>query len=131
MRGVLAGAAMLLAGAAAAQPVPASIELNRLEPRGESCRVWLLLRNPGETAHDRLRLDLLLFGRDGVIARRLVVDAGKLPAGKTMARIFDTAGLGCAAIGGVLLNDIPACATEPCLDRFATASRVPGVAFDR
>ena len=116
---------------AAAEP-RAAIELNRLEVReGGGCRVWLLLRNPTAIAHERVRLDLLLFGRDGVVARRMVVDAGALPAEKTMARIFDVAGLDCAAIGSLLLNDIPACGAEPCLAQFTTASRVPGVALER
>lgn len=134
MRRLALAAALLLPLAAQAQPpaaAPASIELNRLEPREPGCRLWLLLRNPTATAHERLRLDLLLFGRDGVIARRLLVDAGPLPAGKTMARIFDAAGLPCDGIGSVLLNDIPACTGEPCLALFATASRVPGVALER
>ena len=130
MRGVLLVAMAVLLGAAG-EP-RAAIELNRLEPRdGGGCRVWLLLRNPTPVAHERVRLDLLLFGRDGVVARRLVVDAGALPAEKTMARIFDVPGLECGAIGSVLLNDVPACAAEPCLPQFATASRVPGVALER
>ncbi len=99
--------------AAAGEP-RAAIELNRLEPReGGGCRVWLLLRNPTAVAHERVRLDLLLFGRDGMVARRIVMDAGALPAEKTMARIFDVPGLDCAAIGSLLLNDIPACGAEP------------------
>lgn len=138
-RAAVALAALLAAGAwlspwstaRAAEPVRGTIELNRLEERAEGCRVWLLLRNPGADAHDKLRLDLLLFGRDGVIARRMLVDAGPLPADKTMARIFDAARLPCTEIGAVLLNDIPACGTPDCLSRFATSSRVPGVALDR
>jgi hypothetical protein len=31
----------------------------------------------------------------------------------------------------VLLNDIPACGSPDSLSRFATSSRVPGVALDR
>jgi hypothetical protein len=126
-------AALALPALAAAQPQAprATIELNRLEARAEGCRVWLLLRNPTSFAHERLRLDLLLFGRDGVIARRMVVDAGALPAEKTMARIFDAPGLQCEDIGSLLLNDIPLCAGENCLARFDTASRVPDVALER
>jgi hypothetical protein len=67
---VLALPAPAAAQAAAAQsPAPrATIELNKLEARAEGCSVWLLLRNPTQAAHERLRLDLLLFGRDGVVA---------------------------------------------------------------
>ena len=139
MRLLPAIAALLLPLAAAAQPptkppanLPgAAVELNRLEPRAEGCRIWLALRNPTPQPHDKLRLDLVLFGRDGVVARRMVVDAGQLPADKTMVRIFDTPGLPCEGIGTVLLNDIPSCGAAPCLAHFATASRVPGVALER
>jgi len=115
---------------------PIGLELNRLEPINNACRAWLLLRNPGEAAVDPLRLDLLMFGRDGVIARRLALDVGPLPAGKTMARIFDLAGLDCGAVGSVLLNDLLACGADDaaraaCLPRLALASRVPGVAFEK
>jgi hypothetical protein len=131
---------MVAAALAVAQPLVAhaqdapgraTVELNRLENQGEGCRIWLMLRNPTPQAHPRVRLDLVLFGRDGVVARRMVVDAGQLPADKTMARIFDVPGLGCAAIGAALLNDVTACGAEACLDLFATASRVPGVALER
>jgi hypothetical protein len=135
MRLLPAIAALLLPLAAAAQPPTkppgAAVELNRLEPRAEGCRIWLALRNPTPQAHDKVRLDLVLFAPDGIVARRMVVDAGALPAEKTMVRIFDTAGLPCDGIGTMLLNDIPTCGAEPCLPLFATTSRVPGVALER
>jgi hypothetical protein len=113
-----------------------SIELNRLEAQGNNCRVWMLLRNPGQEAVDPLRLDLLMFGKDGVIARRLALDVGPLPEQKTLARIFDLAGQSCDSIGSVLLNDVLACGPTPetraaCLPRLALASRVSGVSFDK
>lgn len=113
-----------------------TIELNRLEAQGNNCRVWLLLRNPGQEAVDPLRLDLLMFGKDGVIARRMALDVGPLPEQKTMARIFDLANQPCDGIGSVLLNDVLACGptTETraaCLPRLALASRVGGVSFDK
>lgn len=134
MRGVAWIGLLFVLGAGwteAAEPVRATIELNRLEARAEGCRVWLVLRNPTLVGHDRVRLDLLLFAPDGVVARRMVVDAGALPAEKTMARIFDAPGLGCEGIGTALLNDVTGCGVAPCLAQFATASRVPGVAFER
>jgi len=136
------GLAAALTGACAMAPASAqenqriTLELNRLEPQGANCRVWMLLRNPAEEAVEPLRLDLLLFGKDGVIARRMAVDVGPLPARKTMARIFDLAGLNCESIGSVLLNDLLACGPTPesraaCLPRLALASRVGGVSFDQ
>jgi hypothetical protein len=128
-----------LAGAARAEPaVPLRLELNRLEPRDpETCRIWLVLNHAGTETLDPLRLDLVLFGRDGVVARRVAVDVGPLPAGRTQARIFDLSGQGCGTIGSLLLNDVLACGgTEPaqrnaCADHAALASRVDGVAFQK
>jgi len=121
--------------AQAAEP-PIGIELNRLESLPQGCRAWLMLRNPGAEALDPFRLDLVLFGRDGVVARRLAVDVGPLPGAKTMAKVFDVAGLGCDRIGAMLLNDLLACgpdatARAACLARLGTSSRVPEVSFDK
>ncbi|EFH10753.1 Tat pathway signal protein [Pseudoroseomonas cervicalis] len=130
-------AALSLPSLAEAQAEPRiGLELNRLESRPEGCRVWMLLRNPSEQALDPLRLDLLVFGKDGVIARRLALDVGPLPQQKTMARIFDLAGQGCDGIGALLLNDLLACGAGPegraaCLPRLALSSRVDGVSFEK
>jgi len=120
------------------QPVPLRIELNRLEPReGGACRIWLVLNNGGADALDPVRLDLVLFGRDGVIARRVAVDVGPLPAGRTQARIFDLSGQGCEGVGQVLLNDLLACGStdaasrNACMDRATLASRVDAVPFQK
>jgi hypothetical protein len=137
---LLLPALLLLSGAAAAQveaPAPLRIELNRLEARdGGACRVWLVLNNGGAEPLDPLRLDLVLFGRDGVVARRVAVDVGPLPAGRTQARIFDLAGQGCESLGSLLMNDVLACGADPtargsCAERATLASRVEGVAFQK
>ncbi len=124
--------------AAEAREAPLRIELNRLEAReGGACRVWLVLKNDGTDAVDPLRLDLVLFGTDGVVSRRVAVDVGPLPAGRTQARIFDLPGQDCAAIGSLLMNDVLACnGTAPaqrnaCADRVQLASRVERVRFDK
>lgn len=135
--------ALLLAGIALspasghAQAAPSiGLELNRLESRSEGCRIWMVMRNPGAESIDPLRLDLLIFGKDGVVARRLALDVGPLPAEKTMARIFDLNGQECGGIGSVLLNDLLACGAAPegraaCLPRLSLASRVDGVPFEK
>ncbi len=138
----LAAPAWLLAAALAASPLPAraepppmKLELNRLEARESgTCRVWFVATNPA-AAIDPLRLDLVLFGRDGVILRRVAVDIGPLPASRTAVRLFDLPGQACEGIGQMLLNDVLACGgTEPaeraaCAGRLALASRVAGVDF--
>jgi hypothetical protein len=130
--------ALVAVGQALAQSAPLRLELNRLEAReGGVCRVWLVLSNGGGEALDPVRLDLVLFGRDGIIARRLAVDVGPLPPGRTQARIFDIAGQPCENVGSVLLNDMLACsgtdagARNACIERTALASRVDGVAFQK
>ncbi|PHK96645.1 Tat pathway signal protein [Pseudoroseomonas rhizosphaerae] len=115
------------------------LELNRLEPRqngnANGCRVWLVLRNPGAEPVDPLRLDLLIFGKDGVIAQRLSLDVGPLPREKTLARVFDLSTQPCDGIGAFLLNDLLACGAAEtaaaCLPRLALSSRVDGVSFDK
>jgi hypothetical protein len=140
MRRILASAIAFLAAnaAASAQPAPMMrIELNRLEAQPQGCRVWLVLGNPGTEPVDPLRLDLVLFGRDGVVARRVAVEAGPLPAEKTTVRLFDLAGLPCDAIGMVLLNDLLSCngtevaARTACLSRLTAATRNPDVRFEK
>ncbi|MBP0446401.1 Tat pathway signal protein [Roseomonas sp. SSH11] len=136
--------AALATGPALAQNTPApaapgpdapklSVELNRLEARNEGCRVWMLVRNPGP-AVDPLRLDLVIFGKDQVVNRRIALDLGPLPAEKTMARIFDLAGTPCDGVGHILLNDVLACAPDApaaCLARLSVSSRAQGVALEK
>lgn len=115
-----------------------ALELNKLEPVTGACRVYLTVRNGGG-AYEALGLDLVLFGRDGVIARRLSAEIGPLRAGKRQVRLFDIPGADCDAIGGVLVNDVldckPASGGGPdpgaCLDRLEVGSRVAGVDLSR
>jgi hypothetical protein len=143
----LGKAALLAAGvvslaALAAAPAPAAaegeatlrLELNRLEGRDNgACRFWFVANNATPEAIDPLRIDLILFGRDAVILRRLAVDLGPLPASRTTVRIFDVAGQACEGIGQLLLNDVLACgaagaAQRPgCAERIALSSRAAGI----
>ncbi|MGF1629117.1 MAG: hypothetical protein ACFCUT_06570 [Kiloniellaceae bacterium] len=103
-----AGLAELAAGEAVA------IELNKLEPNGAACRAYLVVKNDAARAFDSLKLDLVMFDRDGVVAKRLAVQAAPLPVGKTSLKVFDIEGRDCAGIGSILLNDVLDCepATE-------------------
>lgn len=128
MKGNLIAAALVVAGvAAAARAEPATeIELNRLEAHEGGCQASLVARNPGAVAHDSLRLDVVLFDRDGVILKRLAVEAGPLPAAKTMVKGFIAEGVRCEDIGSALLNDVLSCGgAAPCLDAVAVSARPP------
>jgi hypothetical protein len=116
----------LAASAAPAAASPVEIELNKLEAREGGCQAWLVARNVGSAQHDSLRLDVVLFDRDGVIARRLAVEAGPLPSQKTVVKAFVAEGLSCETVGSVLLNDVLSCAGEgPCLDAVRVSARPP------
>lgn len=111
-------------GAADARAV--DIELNKLEANGEACRAYLVVKNASPQAFDSLKLDLVMFDTDGVVARRLAVEAAPLPPGKTSLKVFDIAGYACDGIGSVLLNDVLACAPAvagDCLGLVAASAR--------
>jgi len=104
--------AALTAPALPAASAGLSVELNKLETQGEDCRAYMVFENATDSAFTALKLDLVLFDADGVIARRLAVEGAPLPAGKTVVRLFDIARLACGRIGRVLLNDVLACAGQ-------------------
>ena len=131
-----------VAGSArAAAPIP--LQLNKLEALAEGgtgCRAYFVVSNPDTTPIQQLRLDLVVFGTDGVIARRVALDFGPLSAGKTAVRPFDLPDLACDSIGHVLANDVLSCqvggqasgsqGTAPadqerqgCLERLTVSSR--------
>lgn len=104
------------------------MQLNSLEPNNEACRVCLVLENGTASAFDMLKLDLVMFDADGVVAKRLAVETAPLPAGKTSLKVFDIDGLPCERVGRVLPNDVMACADaagahDDCLALVAPAAR--------
>ena len=99
--------ALGLNGARAADGL--AVELNKLEATDGACRVYMVFANKTGQALSSYKPDLVFFDKDGVIAERLVVEGGPLPAGKTKVKLFDVAGLDCGAVGRVLLNDVSAC----------------------
>jgi hypothetical protein len=115
---------LLAGGSGAAEAAAVGVELNKLEAAGSSCRATLVIENGGDTAYDELRLDLVIFDSDGIVARRLAVDLAPLAAKKTVVKSFDIADLGCDGISRVLLNDVTACgAASDCLGLVDISSR--------
>jgi hypothetical protein len=85
------------------------VELNKTEPNGDACRVYMVIENKGERALETLKLDLVLFDTDGIVAKRLAVETAPLPAGKTGLKMFDIANMSCPSLGRMLLNDVLSC----------------------
>lgn len=135
----LCAAALLTSGMARAQTPPEqplTLELNKLESvpasagGGGDCRAYIVATDPeGGAKVDALRLDLVLFGTDGVIARRIALDVGPIQPGRTQVRPFELRDLPCDSIGQILINDTMLCKLggtdyPDCMDRLRTSSRV-------
>lgn len=121
-------AASVLSGAASAADGKIGVELNKVEDQGGGCRLYFVLDNATPSAFELYKLDLVMFGTDGVIARRLAVEVGPLRPTKTSVKLFDVASLPCAGIGTVLVNDVLSCKVGAderpnCIDLIAVASR--------
>ncbi len=105
-----------------------AVELNKLEDRDGGCRLYVVIDSKMPAALESFRLDLVLFGPDGVIARRLAVEAGPLRAAKTTVKLFDVPALACKDIAQVLVNDVMACrdaqgGQPDCVAELAVSSR--------
>ena len=128
MQALLLLAFGIFAGIGSAQEI--KLELNKLEPQPETnaCRVYLVFDNSAGPAIEALQLDLILFDRDGVIARRLAVDTAPLRASKTTVKLFDIPDLACTDIRRVLINEVLECrdadgAHADCIERLTLSTR--------
>lgn len=114
---------------AAGQTGALRLELNKLEASETGCRTYFVIANKDDRAYDAFQLDLIFFGSDGVIAKRIAVDAAPLRAAKTSVKLFDVGGLNCASIGSILINDVIACRSgaenhTDCIGAIAPESRL-------
>lgn len=120
--------ASLLPFASHAQEGRVSLELNKLESAGEACRSYVVLQNRTGTAFSSLKLDLVMFDVDGVVAKRLALETAPLPADKTSLKVFDIGGMMCEQVGRILLNDVLDCSAaagpvENCLGMIDVSAR--------
>lgn len=109
-------AAVVWVALAAVVAVPANanadgikVELNKLVPQKDACRVYMVFANGSNDALESFKPDIVFFDAKGVIRHRLVVEGGPLPVGKTKVKLFDASGMPCPDIGRMLLNDIASC----------------------
>lgn len=105
-------AVLLTVGFAAAPGARAaglSIELNKIEDSDGACLGTFVIGNGMGHSLDRFSLDLYIFDRDGVVARRVAIDLAPLRRDKTTVTRFPLIQSACDRVGRVLVNDIPAC----------------------
>lgn len=105
-----------------------ALELNMLEAREGGCRTHFVVRNDTASPYESFKLDLVVFGQDGVIARRLAVEAAPLRANKSTVKAFELQQLPCDRIGQILVNDVIGCRDAEgekadCVDRLVLATR--------
>ena len=105
-----------------------SIELNKLEPQEAGCRTYLVLQNGTASNFSELRLDIAVFDADGIVAKRLAVEAGPLPVGKTSLKLFTMTGIACENVGRLLLNNVLSCIDQSgerdgCVGQLALSTR--------
>ncbi len=120
--------ACLTVGIAEAASGTVKIELNKLEAQGASCQAYMVLQNETDAAFEVFSLDLVLFGTDGIIAKRLAVNMAPMRAGRTSVKVFSVKELTCNAIGRVLINGVLKCESggtprSDCPDLISAASR--------
>jgi hypothetical protein len=119
-----------MAAAANAQAVeapPLGLELNKLEPADNGCRMLMVVDNRTGSALSVIKLDLVFFQPDGVINKRIVLDLAPVRAGKRGVKAFDLEKVKCDGIGSILINDVLDCRADngpavDCLGRLHTKS---------
>lgn len=127
--GALFGATVALStlASAASATDDIALELNKLEPANGACQAYFLIEEKAGKPLQSLKTDLIIFGKDGGIAKRLIAEMGPIRSKKTSVKIFSIH-VPCPEISGVLLNDVASCAPdatpEACLDRLAVSSRL-------
>lgn len=104
-----------------------ALELNKLELVKDACQAYFLIEEKAGQPLQSLKADLIIFGKDGGIAKRLIAEMGPVRSKKTSVKVFAIE-MPCTEVSGVLLNDIASCApgatAEACLDRLALSSRL-------
>jgi hypothetical protein len=85
------------------------VQLNKMTPVSDACRIYLVFENRTGRAFDAYTLDLVMFDTDDAILRRLAVEAGRMPPGKTRVKPFDLTETACDRVGKILLNEVMTC----------------------
>src|SRR4051812_13255690 len=112
MRGVLRALVVLqllvpLCASAADENV--RVELNTTEGGENRCRMNFVVENKSDAAIETMKLDIVVFGTDGGIMRRVIADMGPARPMKTVVKAY-LVDAECRAISALLVNEVIACA---------------------
>lgn len=104
------------------------LELNKLEPQDKNCRAYLVVTNEGDTVYEAFKLDLVMFGPDGVIGKRFALDLAPIKADKKTVKLFDLDNVACDQVGSFLINDVMECKagatdSDDCLAHLSLSSK--------
>ena len=130
---VLLGVQLLAQHAALAAEGTFLVELNTVESVENRCRLNFVIENKSDVAVDSMKLDLVVFGSNGGILRRLLTEMGPVRPLKTIVRAF-VIDAECDRIGSILVNEVTACAPgnpNGCLDELALSSRLKELRFHK
>ncbi|WP_424179426.1 hypothetical protein [Yoonia sp. TsM2_T14_4] len=101
--------ALAVAGSAAAQDSGGiAVDLNRLDPVDNACRLTFVAQN-ALAPLTALALETVLFDQAGRVAALTLFDFADLPQGSRRVRQFDVAGVACTDVAQVLINGVAAC----------------------
>ncbi len=89
-----------------------AVELNRLEPIDNGCRLYLVVDNQTRMPFSTLQLDLVLFRTDGVVDQRFFVDLAPLRKEKRIVKLFEIEKVKCTEVGSLLVNDVNECRSD-------------------
>ncbi|RUM99618.1 hypothetical protein EET67_01635 [Pseudaminobacter arsenicus] len=108
------------------------LELNATQPSDKGCRLTFVVANKLGSDLSKAAFEIALFNDAGVVDRLTVLDFKDLPKEKTKVIRFDLAGVDCARISRVLINQATECAgadVEPgaCMGRLKLNSRTDTV----
>ncbi len=103
--------ALALALPASAQEGGVTLDLNRLDDSGGTCRLTFVADNALAPLSSMV-VETVLFDRAGRVAALMLFDFGALPMERRRVRQFDVAGLACADVTQVLVNGVSACSGD-------------------
>jgi len=92
-----------------------AVDLNRLDPVDNACRLTFVADN-ALAPLTTLALETVLFDQAGRVAALTLFDFGALPMDARRVRQFDVAGIACPEIAQLLINGVASCTGEAVQD---------------